>query len=258
MFDDDSFSRSKNYFQMQQVCRMFGTSIEETMRDIEEFKAKVLSWVKHDYSWRYDRPEGFEHEFKGLSTEWDKYTTGQITKLKVVLELVQKKREEVESLRDGLFSASSVREAARSTQMARTSILQNRYIFVFTVTTVIYLPLSFVTSIFGMHLFDTTDPGVVAARSKFFITIIVLSVATYATAFVAYWLVKSHKDDSPAETISEAKVPQDEGANEKVSGRGEKASLASILKPRNHASLRALGLRNAESKKAVVSDHAQV
>jgi hypothetical protein len=102
MFDDDSFSRSKNYFQMQQVCRMFGTSIEETMRDIEEFKAKVLSWVKHDYSWRYDRPEGFEHEFKGLSTEWDKYTTGQITKLKVVLELVQKKREEVESLRDGV------------------------------------------------------------------------------------------------------------------------------------------------------------
>jgi hypothetical protein len=37
-----------------------------------------------------------------------------------------------------LFSASSVREATRST-------LQNRYILVFTVATVIYLPLSFVT-----------------------------------------------------------------------------------------------------------------
>jgi hypothetical protein len=109
-----------------------------------------------------------------------------------------------------------------------------------------------------MHLFDTTDPGVVAARSKFFITIIVLSVATYATAFVAYWLVKSHKGDSPAETISEAKDGQEQGASEKVSGRGEKASLASILKPRSHAKLRVLGQRNAESKRVVVSDHTQV
>jgi hypothetical protein len=83
-------------------------------------------------------------------------------------------------------------------------------------------------------------------------------VATYAAAFVAYWLVKSHKGDSPAETISETKDRQDEGANEKVSDRGEKASLASILKPRSHARLRVSGQRNAESKRAVVSDHTQV
>jgi hypothetical protein len=106
MFDDDSFSRSKNYFQMQQVCRMFGTSIEETMRDIEEFKVEVLSWVTY-YNWGYDKLEGLERELKCLSTEWDKYTTGQITKLKVVLELVQKKKE-VESLRDGVSNSISI------------------------------------------------------------------------------------------------------------------------------------------------------
>jgi hypothetical protein len=44
-----------------------------------------------------------------------------------------------------------------------------------------------------MHLFDTTDPGPVAAQKKFYITIVVLSVATYAAAFLSYWLVKNRK-----------------------------------------------------------------
>ena len=55
-----------------------------------------------------------------------------------------------------------------------------------------------------MHLFDTADQMVVAAQSKFFITITILSVATYAAAYVGYWLVKRHKDYSPAETIPDA------------------------------------------------------
>jgi hypothetical protein len=46
-----------------------------------------------------------------------------------------------------------------------------------------------------MHLFDTTDPGVVAAQPKFFITIVVLSLGTYAVAGLAYWLVKNRKED---------------------------------------------------------------
>jgi hypothetical protein len=89
---------------------------------------------------------------------------------------------------------------------------QNQYIFVFTATTVIFLPLGFVTvrnflnsitfvvslllvqSVSGMHLFDTTDPGVVAARPKFYITIFFLSLGTYVVAGLAYWLVRHRKE----------------------------------------------------------------
>lgn len=99
MFDDDLFSRSKTYFQMQQLCRIFGAIIEETIRDIEDFKEDTLSRVGNSYDERF---QGFEREFKYLSNEWDKYTAGQIAKLTEVLELVQKKREQVESLRDGV------------------------------------------------------------------------------------------------------------------------------------------------------------
>ena len=50
-------------------------------------------------------------------------------------------------------------------------------------------------SIFGMHLFDTDKSGVVAARPKFYITLVVFSVSTYVTAGLAYWLVRSRKKD---------------------------------------------------------------
>jgi len=84
-----------------------GTTIQETMREIEEFKVEILDWVKHEYYKFFSGVEGFEHEFEGLSVEWDKYTTCQIAKLNVALEVVQKKREEVESLRDGVSRSST-------------------------------------------------------------------------------------------------------------------------------------------------------
>lgn len=96
--------------------------------------------------------------------------------------------------------------------MASVSTRKNQSIFVFAVTTIIYFPPGFVTvstpyfkelnlltrgmeSIFGMHVFDTTDPGVAASQKKSQITVFVLSVATDATAFVAYWLARNRKDE---------------------------------------------------------------
>jgi hypothetical protein len=70
----------------------------------------------------------------------------------------------------------TVRVAPKNTEMVSVSIRKNQSIFVFVVTTIIYFPPGFVTVstpyfkelnvltrgmefIFGMHLFDTTDPG---------------------------------------------------------------------------------------------------
>jgi hypothetical protein len=77
-----------------------------------------------------------------------------------------------------------------------------------------------------MHLFDTTDPGVVAAQKKFYITIVVLSVATYGAAFLSYWLVRNRKgymvgkglpdrkntnkiNEQGGESVREAQKPED-------------------------------------------------
>lgn len=76
-----------------------------------------------------------------------------------------------------------------------------------------------------MHLFDTTDPEVVASRRNFYITIVVLSAATYATAFVAYWLVRSRKDDLIAANVQDGKVEKEEGS-ENASAEGEEIQAA--------------------------------
>ncbi|ENH73684.1 hypothetical protein FOC1_g10000521 [Fusarium oxysporum f. sp. cubense race 1] len=64
-----------------------------------------------------------------------------------ILSRIERKMEEIKGLRDGLFNATSVREAARGTSLAESSSLQNRYILVFTIATILYLPMGFVTTL---------------------------------------------------------------------------------------------------------------
>ncbi|PMD40234.1 hypothetical protein L207DRAFT_582454 [Hyaloscypha variabilis F] len=119
-----------------------------------------------------------------ILSKWAKLIAPRELKLRALLERINRKREEVESLRDGLFNATSMREASKSIEMAEISIRQNRYIFIFTVATVFYLPLGF--CVFGIHLYDSTDPDVVKGRPKFLITIIVILVATWTITSVGY------------------------------------------------------------------------
>jgi hypothetical protein len=223
MFDDKDFSKSKLYFKTIQLCRVFSNWIEETKYDLQ---------LSHD---KFVDPHsrGPEGDFGEVSFEWKRRIEEPLRQLSLLLEQVKRKREEVQSLRDGvsylkylkfvfisrpilltfikLFNATAVREASKSTDLADISTRQNQYLFVFTLLTVIYLPLSFVVvryrhirlhvyvltfcqSVFGMHLFDSADPGIRAARPKFYVTITVLPLATYVTAALGYWLVRRRKE----------------------------------------------------------------
>jgi len=42
-----------------------------------------------------------------------------------------------------------------------------------------------------MHLFDTSDDLVISSRHKFWITLIILSVATWAAAALGFWSVRT-------------------------------------------------------------------
>ncbi|QRD93536.1 hypothetical protein F9C07_2235171 [Aspergillus flavus] len=62
-----------------------------------------------------------------------------------LLDRIERKIEEVKGLRDGLFNAISAKDASKGTKLAKNSCRQNRYILVFSVVTVFYLPKDFVT-----------------------------------------------------------------------------------------------------------------
>ncbi|KAK3359516.1 hypothetical protein B0T25DRAFT_447397 [Lasiosphaeria hispida] len=91
------------------------------------------------------------------------------------------KQEECKSLRDGLFNATSVNEATKSTQL-------NHYILVFAMVTIFYLPLSFITVYPKQVIW-------------FAVTIILVAGATYLFSWLSIWVVQG-----PAErgTFAEA------------------------------------------------------
>jgi hypothetical protein len=97
---------------------------------------------------------------------------------------------------------------------------------------------------------DLLKPGVVAARSKFYITIVVLSVATYTAAFVAYWLVRSRQDDSTAEISPGSEEHLKKGKNEKSSvGGGKGPWMSGIFKSMDNPNSGIFKRKNAEKKK---------
>ncbi|RHZ64657.1 hypothetical protein CDV55_102098 [Aspergillus turcosus] len=66
----------------------------------------------------------------------------------------------------------------------------NRYILVFTVATIMYLPMGFVASIFGMHLLDY--PSLEQTQRSFYITMVLMSVITYLIANLAIFGIRKH------------------------------------------------------------------
>jgi hypothetical protein len=55
-----------------------------------------------------------------------------------------------------------------------------------------------------MHLFDTTDSGVINARPKFWITTFVLSFATYGISAFGYWGIRSRRYENWRARLSAA------------------------------------------------------
>jgi len=98
MFDDKSFLRSKAYFRMQQLCRIFGNTVDETIRDLRSTQAHIFDMYGETLKTSWISESGFEV----LCKEWDEMTTNQIAKLSMILDRVRKKGDEVISLRDGV------------------------------------------------------------------------------------------------------------------------------------------------------------
>ncbi|KAK3994311.1 hypothetical protein QBC44DRAFT_49622 [Cladorrhinum sp. PSN332] len=98
---------------------------------------------------------------------------------------IVRKIEEVESLRDGLFNAQSVREAVKGTQI-------NQFLLVFTVVTIAYLPPTFVATFYGMHLFDDEEVKP-STKTQFWTVLAAVSGATYLVAIVLLTSVQQFK-----------------------------------------------------------------
>ncbi|KAK0652517.1 hypothetical protein B0T16DRAFT_387769 [Cercophora newfieldiana] len=179
---DSSFERSRTYFQTLQVLRIFSQTIKSARNSIRTLAPDYLPKTHSPRSWiarPLIHPSSNPTEDKILMANWKILWDFYVESEKQLLQRVTEKTEEVKSLRDGLFNATSLREASRSTTM-------NRYVIVFTIVTVLYLPPSLIAAVFGTELFTSED--VTETIGRFKTSTVVVSITTYVLALLLIWL----------------------------------------------------------------------
>ncbi|KAK0619118.1 hypothetical protein B0T14DRAFT_431992 [Immersiella caudata] len=179
---DSSFERSRIYFKTLQVLRIFSQAVKSTRRAVHDLapdRMPKMFTVRTAMARPFIHPRSIATEDKTLMANWKILWSYYLESEKQLLQRIAEKTEEIKSLRDGLFNATSLREASRSTTM-------NRYVIVFTIVTVLYLPPSLIASVFGTELFTTEDTAETIGRFK--TSTVVVSMTTYAFALFLIWL----------------------------------------------------------------------
>ncbi|KAH8901581.1 hypothetical protein GQ53DRAFT_631168, partial [Thozetella sp. PMI_491] len=130
---DFKLSRSENYFLVIQLLRVFEEWVSQAL---DELPKLVESSLQYRFKGAGD---------KDLSTSLDPVITRNWEILLLehgktcrdLLDRISRQADKVKSLRDGLYTAQQVRKATRSTRM-------NQIMLLFTMTTILYLPPTFV------------------------------------------------------------------------------------------------------------------
>ncbi|RYO97702.1 hypothetical protein DL765_011079 [Monosporascus sp. GIB2] len=162
MMFDASLIRSRFYFEVIQMLRIFSDMIRETGRDLQTMVSDP-NMASH-LSWKDDQDEALRENSKRiLRVNWDVIEARQKDAEKRLLDRLMGLSGDMQSLRDGLFNATALLEASRSTAMAR-------YVFAFTVT------------VFSTQFFNKTEMADTIAVYRD--STVAVALVTYAVAII--------------------------------------------------------------------------
>lgn len=165
LFEDKHFTYIRRYFWAYNTLAVVNNSIRAMMDAYYETFTDSFWAGTHATLWPHPSPEtadaaAYREHMANLRRELDKV----VQELGEVLKQNARTRKEIENLRDQLFSGSSIKESRRA-------IEQGDNIRILTMISMIFLPLTFVTSVFGMTAF--TIP---ATDWRFALTMILVCV----------------------------------------------------------------------------------
>lgn len=158
LFEDEEFTFSRRYFWANQSLGIMNEDIQEMIRTFrrvftehvwdgsskiiwpgdESVSSRYANWRKRMKILRAD----IEYELRGLEG---------------IADLNTEKMKEIKGLRDNLFSGTSVLESRKSVDVAMITVQQGHNIKLLTLVTIFFLPLTFVTSVFGMTNMPPND-----------------------------------------------------------------------------------------------------
>ncbi|KAK5080396.1 hypothetical protein LTR05_008645 [Lithohypha guttulata] len=183
MFDHPGMRRSRYYFRVLQFLRIMDESVVEMRLYLDKWGADLRLSLKENLSRLDDYCSSLElgsifEQWEVMKSEWEEG-------MDQVRQRIARKQTEVQSLRDVLFTATSVREALQARHT-------NQNIMIFTVVTIIYLPLSLVTAVFGMHNLSSSL-HLSTSMTPYAIALVTVSMSTYCFALLGLDWYRNHK-----------------------------------------------------------------
>ncbi|KAL8990282.1 MAG: hypothetical protein Q9169_008162 [Polycauliona sp. 2 TL-2023] len=156
LFEDEHFTFSRRYFWAHQSLGIMNEDIQEMLHAFRKvFKdsvwdgsSKIIWPGDESVSSRY---ANWRKRIRRLREEIESELQG----LEKIAAMNSEKMKEINGLRDNLFSGTSVFESRRSVDQAMITVQQGHNIKLLTLVTIFFLPLTFVTSVFGMEIIDS-------------------------------------------------------------------------------------------------------
>ncbi|TGJ80287.1 hypothetical protein E0Z10_g8469 [Xylaria hypoxylon] len=168
----NSADASVLYFKVLQFLNNFSDMVRAASSYWDTLSIKVpYGWALHDpFSHSYLYVEDTQNI---VAHNWGIVRQRQRDASNRILEKLERTSNEVKSLQSGLFNVQSITEA-------RKSRILNKYLTVFTVVTILFLPPTFVATFFGMHIFDADK--IDTTQKIFWVVLGALSGGTYLFA----------------------------------------------------------------------------
>lgn len=151
LFEDEQFTWTRRYFWAHQTLGTMNDSIKALIDMFEDTFTQDVWEGKHKTLWPLPEEDSPRNQFwKKRLKNYRHDLEKEIRNLKILIEENNARRHEIRSLRDQLYSGTSVLESRKSVELSEITIQQGRNIKLLTLVNIFFLPLTFVTSVFGM------------------------------------------------------------------------------------------------------------
>ncbi|KAI1738053.1 hypothetical protein F4680DRAFT_426907 [Xylaria scruposa] len=177
---DNRTNASVLYFKVLQILNNFSDMVRAAPSYLDTLSNGTSTQVVIDHRFKESYPY-VENTKTIVQYNWKMVSERQRDASSRILAKLERTTNEVKSLQSGLFNVQSITEARKSRVL-------NKYLLVFTIVTILFLPPTFVATFFGMHIFDADTIG--TTQKLFWAVLGALSGGTYLLA--ALGLFGSH------------------------------------------------------------------
>lgn len=150
LFEDDGYTMVRRYFWAHQTLGIMNESLKAMVDAYEDTFTDDVWEGRHKTLWPIldpdsQRSQHYKKKMAALRREFDI----AIVNLRKVIAENNGRRREIIGLREELFSGTSIQESRKSVMATETTVQQGHNIKLLTLVSMCFLPLTFVTSVFG-------------------------------------------------------------------------------------------------------------